>query len=242
MGEPTQLIPQITTQSKNWIVRITVTESIPIMICSTGSRLKCYVFTDREGNEVTTTIYGHDVAVLEPMIHHYGVYDISNADVKITDPKYQIVNNPFQWNIRRQTPICPVPEARPNLRYFLDSLRPFSLIPEAKKAESKTIDIMGIIIHAFESKQINYGQDNVQHFTFVDIEKIPICVSLWNEMITSESQTLLEAARNHSVVVAKRLAIKSYDILSLASKNSTSFTIDPPIEAVANLKCWFHIL
>ncbi|GAA0161809.1 hypothetical protein LIER_18042 [Lithospermum erythrorhizon] len=178
MGDPIQLIPQITTQSKNWIVRITVTESIPIMICSTGSKLKRNVFTDNEGNEVMEAIYGHDMDVLDLMINHHDVYDISNADVKITDPKYQIITNPFQWTIWHHTLIRSLPEASPNLQYFLNSLTSFSLISYAKRAGSKSADIMGIIIDADEMKQVKYGQNNVQHFTFIDTEKIPICVIL----------------------------------------------------------------
>ncbi|GAA0183226.1 hypothetical protein LIER_30682 [Lithospermum erythrorhizon] len=89
----------------------------------------------------------------------------------------------------------------------MDNLTPFGLIPDAKRAGSKTADIMGIMIDADEIKQVKYGQNNVQHFTFVDSDKIPICVTLWDEMITFEGHALLEAARNNSVIVAKRLAI-----------------------------------
>ncbi|GAA0172779.1 hypothetical protein LIER_41400 [Lithospermum erythrorhizon] len=58
-----------------------------------------------------------------------------------------------------------------------------------------------------------------------------ICVSLWNEMIDSMGHVLVEAARSNSVIVAKRLAIKSFQGVSLAFKNSSSFAINPPIEA-----------
>ncbi|KAG9132078.1 hypothetical protein Leryth_025545 [Lithospermum erythrorhizon] len=54
----------------------------------------------------------------------------------------------------------------------MDNLTPFGLIPDAKRAGSKTADIMGIMIDADEIKQVKYGQNNVQHFTFVDSDAL----------------------------------------------------------------------
>ncbi|GAA0154925.1 hypothetical protein LIER_12768 [Lithospermum erythrorhizon] len=66
---------------------------------------------------------------------------------------------------------------------------------------------------------------HVQRFTFVDIEKISLCVSLWEEMITLQGPMLIEAARTLSVVFAKRLGISSYKV-------------NPPLEAAKELKSW----
>ncbi|GAA0187289.1 hypothetical protein LIER_34577 [Lithospermum erythrorhizon] len=165
------------------------------MICSTGSKLKRYVFTDSQGNEVLAAIYASDIDVLCPMIQLYGVYDISNADVRLTDRKYQIISNQFQWNLRRHTSIRAVP---------------FSRIPDVYKAGFHTADIMGVLIDADEVKEAKNDRDTVQHFTIMNPMKIPFCISVWNEMIPAVGNGLVQAAKNHSVVVAKRLAIKSY--------------------------------
>ncbi|GAA0151311.1 hypothetical protein LIER_43139 [Lithospermum erythrorhizon] len=138
MADPTQLIYEITTQTNNWTVRVTVTEDIPTMLCFTSSKLKRYVFTDIEGNEVIVAIYASNVDVLSPMIKLYGVYDISNVDVRLADEKYRLTTNPFQWNLRRHTPIRPVPGVNPQLRYFLDSRTPFNLIANEDKAKIQT--------------------------------------------------------------------------------------------------------
>ncbi|GAA0164199.1 hypothetical protein LIER_39738 [Lithospermum erythrorhizon] len=47
------LIPQIRSDIRRWTAKITITEEIPVMTCSTGFdlRLKRYVFTDAEGNK-----------------------------------------------------------------------------------------------------------------------------------------------------------------------------------------------
>ncbi|KAG9157117.1 hypothetical protein Leryth_022832 [Lithospermum erythrorhizon] len=103
---------------------------------------------------------------------------------------------------------------------------------------------MGIVVQFQETKLVwvDNKQNRVQQFTFVDMEKIPIKVSLWEEMLFAMGPTLETAARNFSVVVAKRLTVKNYGGVSLSSKNSSSFTIDPPIEVVAELKSWFDSL
>ncbi|GAA0144942.1 hypothetical protein LIER_05257 [Lithospermum erythrorhizon] len=67
-------------------------------------------------------------------------------------------------------------------------------------------------------------------------------VSLWDEMLFVMRPTLETTAINFSVVVAKRLTVKNYGGVSLSAKNSSSFTIDPPIEDVAELKSWFDSL
>ncbi|GAA0160266.1 hypothetical protein LIER_39010 [Lithospermum erythrorhizon] len=96
MEDPTQLIPEITAQMRNWVVRVTVTEDIPVMICTTNSRLNRYVLTNNEGNEIIAAIYGRDVPLLTPMVHLYCVYDISNAEVRTTPPQYHVLKNMLQ--------------------------------------------------------------------------------------------------------------------------------------------------
>ncbi|GAA0147926.1 hypothetical protein LIER_36614 [Lithospermum erythrorhizon] len=81
---------------------------------------------------------------------------------------------------------------------------------------------MGIIFHFKGVKQIN-EMTNVQNFTVVNTETMLICVSLWNEMIDSMGHVLVEVVRSNSVIVAKRLAIKSF-------------------QATEQLKAWFRSL
>ncbi|GAA0167038.1 hypothetical protein LIER_22062 [Lithospermum erythrorhizon] len=78
----------------------------------------------------------------------------------------------------------------------------------------------------------------IQRFTFVDMEMAPICITLWEEMTDSQGLVLMEAANSRAMVVAKRLSFTTYNGVSLAAKNSSSFTINPPIEAALNFKTW----
>ncbi|GAA0141692.1 hypothetical protein LIER_42672 [Lithospermum erythrorhizon] len=67
---------------------------------------------------------------------------------------------------------------------------------------------------------------------------IPICITLWEEMTDSQGPILIEATNSRTVVVAKRLSYSTYSGTSLATKKSSSFTINPPIEASLDFKSW----
>ncbi|GAA0159843.1 hypothetical protein LIER_16534 [Lithospermum erythrorhizon] len=62
MGQSTLLISQINPQTRSWTVRVTITEDIPTITCGTGSsKLKRYIFTDDEGNEVIALIFNNHI-------------------------------------------------------------------------------------------------------------------------------------------------------------------------------------
>ncbi|GAA0175865.1 hypothetical protein LIER_28961 [Lithospermum erythrorhizon] len=124
------------------------------------------------------------------MLHLFKVYDITNAQVKLIDPQYRILKNPFQWTLQRDTFIRLVLDVGPNLRYFLDGLTPFSLIARHSTTKLSSVDIMDVVL-AFENPTIvstQEGPKHVQTFTFVDKEKIPISVSSWEEMSIFKDQ------------------------------------------------------
>ncbi|GAA0149999.1 hypothetical protein LIER_09034 [Lithospermum erythrorhizon] len=176
------------------------------------------------------------------MLHLFKVYDITNAQVKLIDPQYRILKNPFQWTLQRDTFIRPVSDVGPNLRYFFDRLTSFSLIAKHSTTKLSSVDIMGVVL-AFENPTIvstQEGPKHVQRFTFVDKEKIPISVSVWEEMSILQGPVLTEAAKTLSVVVEKRLGISSYKGVSLFAKNSSSFTVNPPLEPAIDLKSWIN--
>ncbi|GAA0159641.1 hypothetical protein LIER_16367 [Lithospermum erythrorhizon] len=101
---------------------------------------------------------------------------------------------------------------------------------------------MGAVI-AFEEPTnivVDGKLKKIQRFTFVDMEMIPICITLWEEMTDIQGPVLMEAMNSRAAVVAKRLSFTKYNGISLASKNSSSFIINPPIEEALNLKSWIE--
>ncbi|GAA0175332.1 hypothetical protein LIER_28522 [Lithospermum erythrorhizon] len=105
------------------------------------------------------------------------------------------------------------------------------------------IDIMGVIICVQDPTTIVTANKikKIQRFTFVDMEILPIRLTLWEESVEIQGAILIEAANSCSVVVAKRLGPSSYNGASLCSRNSSSFTVNPPIEDASNLKSWYNM-
>ncbi|GAA0144107.1 hypothetical protein LIER_04635 [Lithospermum erythrorhizon] len=103
--------------------------------------------------------------------------------------------------LQRDTMIRPVSEMNPNLRYFFNGLSPFILIAKRKVPNPSNIDIIGVVLN------------------FEDPASIPIRVSLSQEMTLLQGPNLMEAARAHSVVIAKRF--KYSDIPTIDSKNES---------------------
>ncbi|GAA0158119.1 hypothetical protein LIER_15225 [Lithospermum erythrorhizon] len=123
----------------------------------------------------------------------------------------------------------------PNLGHFLDNLTPISVIFSNRRPNINNFKIMGAVI-AFEDPTnviVDGKLKKIQRFTFVDMEMIPICITLWEEMTDIQGPLLMEAMNSRAVVVAKRLSLTTYN-----AKNSSSFTINPPIEAALNFKSW----
>ncbi|GAA0173221.1 hypothetical protein LIER_26880 [Lithospermum erythrorhizon] len=240
MEHNTMLIPQINIRTKNWTCRITIIEDISILTAATGLRIKRYVLADDEGIQVSATIFGSHIPILSQRLQLFTVHKITNAQVRFVETQYRIVDNQYQWVLQRDTLIRPIPDAVPNLSNFLNNLTPISVIFSNQRPKTNNFEIMGAVI-AYEDPT-NVVADGklkkIQRFTFVDMEMILICITLWDEMTDSQGPLLMEASNSKAVVVAKRLGFSTYNGTSLVARNSTSFTINPPIEAALNFKSW----
>ncbi|GAA0158501.1 hypothetical protein LIER_15509 [Lithospermum erythrorhizon] len=64
-------------------------------------------------------------------------------------------------------------------------------------------------------------------------------ISVWGEMTSTIAPLLVEAANKNAVLLARRLKITRYGVVSLRAKNSTSFALNPPVESASNMKSWF---
>ncbi|GAA0157948.1 hypothetical protein LIER_38551 [Lithospermum erythrorhizon] len=243
MARRSLLIPEITTETRSWTTRITVTEDIPAITCGKNSKMKRYIFTDEKDNQVIATAWDFHIPYLVQKLYLFKVYDITYAHVKSVEAQYRILRNPYQWVLQRDTLIRPKAEVEPNLSCLLSNLTSFREIA-TNAGNLNNMDIMGVIlVYANPTTVItDHGLKNIQRFTFVDMERIPISVTLWGEMKEIMSPILEEAANTLSVVVVRRLSPSKSKFkligLSLSAKNSSSFTINPPLELVFNLKSW----
>ncbi|GAA0144278.1 hypothetical protein LIER_42798 [Lithospermum erythrorhizon] len=94
---------------------------------------------------------------------------------------------------------------------------------------------MEIVIRADDVKAVTtrFGEGSVHRFTLVDTD-------IWDQQVEHQGPILTTAAATYSIVVAKRLKAKIYRGLSLSASNSSSFTVDPPLPLVMDLKSWHY--
>ncbi|GAA0153121.1 hypothetical protein LIER_11435 [Lithospermum erythrorhizon] len=127
-----------------------------------------------------------------------------------------------------------------NAQQFPQQLDTNIVIFSNQRPKTNNFEIMGVVI-AYEDPT-NVVADGklkkIQRFTFVDMEMISICITLWDEMTLSQGPLLMEVSNSRAVVIAKRLGFSTYNGTSLAARNNTSFTINPPIETALNFKSW----
>ncbi|GAA0164428.1 hypothetical protein LIER_20068 [Lithospermum erythrorhizon] len=79
----------------------------------------------------------------------------------------------------------------------------------------------------------------VQNFIVVDADLKPVEISVWGKMTSTMGPLLVQAVNNNSVLLARRLKITRYGVISLLAKNGSLFALNPPVEAATNMKSWF---
>ncbi|GAA0164198.1 hypothetical protein LIER_39737 [Lithospermum erythrorhizon] len=134
-----------------------------------------------------------------------------------------------------------MPQEKPNLSHILDGLTPISYIANIFKNNGHSVDIMRIIIKAGPCQNVTVDSNltTVQNFTIVYAGMKTIEISVWGEMTSTRAPLLVQATNNNAVLLARRLKITRYGVISLRAKNSSSFPLNPPVESATNMKSWF---
>ncbi|GAA0158152.1 hypothetical protein LIER_15251 [Lithospermum erythrorhizon] len=142
MAQTNLLISQISIQTRNWT-----------------SRLKRYILTDYEGNEVAATVFSEQIPFVMPVLHLFKVYDTTNAQVKFVPPQYRIINNEHHWILQRDTLIQPMLDESPYLRYFSSNLTLFNSIAKNSVPDANNIG-MGFLQISEEDQKLYYIRCN----------------------------------------------------------------------------------
>ncbi|KAG9145525.1 hypothetical protein Leryth_024135 [Lithospermum erythrorhizon] len=121
-------------------------------------------------------------------------------------------------DVECDTLIFPLLCELPTLCYFLDTIITLCDVGYAADVDDVTVDIMAIVIKVEDIKPVTtkFGEGTVQRFVIVDAGRTPIPLSIWHQQIEHHGANLTAAAASYSVVVAKRLKVKTYRDLTLS--------------------------
>ncbi|XP_050290272.1 replication protein A 70 kDa DNA-binding subunit B-like [Quercus robur] len=71
------------------------------------------------------------------------------------------------------------------------------------------------------------GPSTIQEFTLIDQLLKPVGLTMWDQFIANESATISEVINRKPVIIVMRLKVVSHNGISLSTKPSSSFVINP---------------
>ncbi|KAL5556240.1 hypothetical protein UlMin_038476 [Ulmus minor] len=146
----------------------------------------------------------------------------------------------FQWTINRRTLVEPVIEDNEVISIPTPTLIPFSELKEYINS-AQSIDVIGIALDMNPIKEVHtpYGSQKVQEVILIDQGFTAIILTLWEQFLECESLAIMEKISTNPVILAKKLKVTPYNGLSLSTRQSTTFIINPTIPQAASLKKWY---
>ncbi|CAH9083467.1 unnamed protein product [Cuscuta europaea] len=241
------LISDITPQLASWTCKVSIVEKLNIRESSKspGKLYKPFVLQDIVGNKVKAMAYGQDISVVDQRLELYKTYNISNALVTAVYPNFNVPDEhyKFLWSINRRTLIQDVDEEdKIEVQENADIVTtPFSLFYNSM-TKRETINVLGAIIYKLPREFVvtEKKKKQAKDFIFVDEQSQPIIFTMWDECASIqgvEIQKLLDVGI-YPIVLAKRVAVTTYQGLSLSTRYDTCIELYPDTQHAIALKQW----
>ncbi|CAA0841871.1 Unknown protein [Striga hermonthica] len=233
-------IKDVDINTEGWTVITQFVEKSHVQIGRYGKRVpyRKYVLTDSEGTIVSATVYGTaQIEFWDERIIQYKRYYVSGARVQPANPQYQIGDYPFTWTIQKGTLVEPYPEKLPPQLPCKIQLQEYSKLKES--AETDILhNVMGIVVHVVPRKE-GSSKSNTKDLVIVNAENRPIIFTLWNEFAKEEGQQLANTLPTGNIIVATRVRVTTFNLLSISTTPLGTIMINPPMAEAVALKQWY---
>ncbi|KAF4382948.1 hypothetical protein G4B88_010119 [Cannabis sativa] len=167
-------------------------------------------YIPRQENHIEATIYQADIQALHQTLHMTKAYAISNAHVKDCklDYKNMEISN------------C-------NIQQYID-------LP------SKEINLIAAVIDIRPKRQIHnrHGEATIQELVLVDNEFNIATLTMWNNFVDNECAAISNIIHKKPIMIGTRLKVVCYNGMSISTKNSSCFLIEPQLEVAKDLRAW----
>nr|XP_048331437.1 replication protein A 70 kDa DNA-binding subunit B-like [Ziziphus jujuba var. spinosa] len=67
-----------------------------------------------------------------------------------------------------------------------------------------------------------------------------VMLTMWNQFVNNECTQILNIMNRKPIIIGCRLKVSSYNGISLSSKSSSSFVVEPDIPQAAALSIWYN--
>ncbi|KAJ7962109.1 Replication protein A subunit [Quillaja saponaria] len=240
MTRQTLLISEITPQTKNWTAKVRVIEKLlPRTSMSSPKKYQRIVLMDKEGTKVQASIFGAEINLLGTTLSNMNYYNIAGAIVSTIEPQYCLVSSQFQWKLSSRTYIEQLPSDE---EFPTPNLHIFTLFDQFGKHvdSSSQIDMVAIVIKAMPSRmqEIRIGASDVQEFIVTDKSLTPVVLTMWDQFVNNEASLIVDKIDSMPIILGTRLKVVSYKGISLTTKASSFFALNPDIPEAVDLANW----
>ncbi|KAG8382348.1 hypothetical protein BUALT_Bualt05G0068000 [Buddleja alternifolia] len=223
-------VSEITPSTKNWTAKVLVIQKLNPRQSRAGSKkYQRFLFIDKDETKLQAIAYSPDIDLMQNIPQLLETYYISNAKVTVVDPRFQVVPHMYQWIINRRTAIKHVNDDALPREFGIPHFARFVDILPSEDSDT-LVDIIAIVIDKVEQRLVNtrYGVSTVQEFFVINEERMPMMLSLWNNVLFIEGQDLVATSEKMPIIAATRINIVDYNGISLAARGFASIVVNPP--------------
>ncbi|KAM6576725.1 hypothetical protein CsatB_028562 [Cannabis sativa] len=237
----TTIIKDITPTTESWKIEMRVLEKSGKRT-SKSSPLKYQklMLADKKGNDVEAVIFGTEIDARENTLEVFHAYYISNAYVKKTAPPFDKKQDyKYSWTVNSRTEMKKSKQktnqvSAPNYDFI-----PFSNLHTPKEF-SKPIDILAIALKMNPLKEVNtpYELHTIQEIYLIDESFKPVCLTMWGHKFHDECLQIAEVIEDRPTILGSKLIVQTKRRLSLSSRDTSTFKINPQLPEAEALKEW----
>ncbi|XP_062075710.1 replication protein A 70 kDa DNA-binding subunit B-like [Humulus lupulus] len=103
-----------------------------------------------------------------------------------------------------------------------------------------TQDFLAVAIQIESTKEITtkFQQQTIQEIYLIDESFNPIKLTMWGRFVQDECKTITKIIEEYPIILGTQIVVRTYKGLSLSSRSSSTFTINPQIPEATALKQW----
>ncbi|XP_042971311.1 replication protein A 70 kDa DNA-binding subunit B-like [Carya illinoinensis] len=217
-----------------------VTEKSPKRTAqNSATKYQNLVLLDSEGNRVQAVIFGKDIDLRNDTLYIYQSYYIANALVRTMDPRHQRGPYQFQWTINSKTIVEEIEEDEPALRPPEYNLVPLNELGVHIDTDAE-IDILALAIHMNPPNEVNtnHGKSLIQEIYLIDPGLKLLRLTMWNRFVHDECHEISDLILAKPIILGTRIKVSSYNGLSLSSRPTSVFIVEPLLSSSVALRTW----
>ncbi|XP_060972585.1 replication protein A 70 kDa DNA-binding subunit B-like [Cannabis sativa] len=117
---------------------------------------------------------------------------------------------------------------------------PLSNIQQYIDLPSKEINLIAAVIDIRPKRQIHnrHGEATIQELVLVDNEFNIATLTMWNNFVDNECAAISNIIHKKPIMIGTRLKVFCYNGMSISTKNSSCFLIEPQLEVAKDLRAW----